>query len=63
MISKVVKKQMQVLFRNTGGCGTVHKVRKRYHCEDEVNEGMEEMRESVLNYFSNTNLDRRHARS
>lgn len=54
---------MQVLFRNTGGCTTVHKDRKRYHCEDEVSEGMEEMRDSVLNYFSNINLDRRHARS
>ena len=63
MISKGVKIRMQVLFRNTGGCATVHKVRKRYHCEDKVSEGMEEMRDSVLNYFSNRNLDRRCARS
>lgn len=63
MISKGVKIRMQVLFRNTGSCATVHKVRKRYHCEDELSEGMEEMRDSVLNYFSSINLDRRRARS
>lgn len=63
MISKGVKIRIQVLFRNTGGCATEHKVRKRYHCEDEVSEGIEEMRDSVLTYFSNINLDRRRARS
>lgn len=57
MISKVVKIGMEVLFRNTGGCTTSYKVRRRYHCEGKGSKNMKEMRDSVLSYVRNSNLD------